>query len=541
MDERVYFWYTTCVMNTYIKRFRLLPRKTRYIAYGAVIFVVGAVLYAVWGGDSAPDTALTVARGSISEVVSVTGRVKPSQDVELSFQSSGRIARVPAVVGQRVVIGQVLASLDLGELSADLQDAQANVLSQEAKLRELEAGSRVEEIEIKESDLRRAQRDLDNAYANVYDVLYDAYTKTDNAIRVQLAAMFDNFGTEATPLYRLTFTCVCDDYKTSNAAKYRTAVESDLDRWQEELNGLSVSPTDAMYTTALSNARRYLQSARDTITAMGAVLDDPGAVLSSTVVQEYRTNVSAGRSSVVAAITSVNTQDQLISTVTFAVERAASDLALTKAGSTPDEIDAQRAALMSAQAKAQRIGSLIAKGIIRSPIVGIVTRQDAKVGQTATANQALVAVISDRQLEIEANVPEVDVGKISVDDVVRMTVDALPGDTFTARVAFIDPAETIIDGVVNFKVKIVFDVVDERLKSGLTANLNIESYRKDDVLILPQYAILENDEGTFVRKISGADIAEIPVTLGIRGANGDVEIVSGLSEGDRVQNIGLKD
>ena len=459
--------------------------------------------------------------------------------MNLAFQNSGRIAHVDAKIGARIVAGQLLASLNNAELYAQLRDAQANVLGQQAKLQNIESGGRAEEIAIKESELRSAQQTLDNSYANVYDVLSDAYTKTDNAMRIQLLAMFNSYGSETTPLFGLTFSCLCDQQVKATTTA-RAAAEIGLNRWRQDLTGLIGNGSPEAYAKAILNARGYLQSAKDTIAAVGTLLDDSTINQSSSTVTTYRTSVSTGRASVVAASTAVNTQDQLITTHKLTVERIRNELALTKAGSTPEEIAAQRAALMSAQAQADGIVAQINKGVIRSPIAGIVTKQDAKVGQTATANQTLVAVISDQELEIEANIPEVDIGRVLVGDAVRVTVDALPGEKLSAKVTFIDPAETIVDGVVNFRVLMLLDTPDSRLKSGLTVNLDVETVRKDDVLILPQFAIIENDRGTFVKKVSDGTGTEMPVTLGIRGQDGTVEILSGLQEGDRVENIGMK-
>ncbi len=121
-----------------------------------------------------------------------------------------------------------------------------------------------------------------------------------------------------------------------------------------------------------------------------------------------------------------------------------------------------------------------------------------------------------------------------------MTLDAFPGETFTGSVSYIDPAQTNNEGVVGYKVKITFDTVDKRLKSGLTVNINIETRNKDNVLVLPQYAILQNDDGTFVQVLEDKAVKNIPVTLGIQDQSGNVEIVSGVTEGEQVLNIGLK-
>ena len=106
--------------------------------------------------------------------------------------------------------------------------------------------------------------------------------------------------------------------------------------------------------------------------------------------------------------------------------------------------------------------------------------------------------------------------------------------------ASIDPAETIIDGVVNFKIKIAFDAPDPLVKSGLTANLMIETKIKADALTLPQFAIQETDQGSFVKKIENGTATQVPIAVGIRSKDGTIEILTGVAEGDSVKNIGAK-
>ena len=116
----------------------------------------------------------------------------------------------------------------------------------------------------------------------------------------------------------------------------------------------------------------------------------------------------------------------------------------------------------------------------------------------------------------------------------------LPHETFTGKVFSIDPAETIVSGVVDYLIKVSFDKNDPRVKSGLTANLEITTKTENNALILPQYAILQNDSGTFVETLQNGAEAQMPVTLGISDQNGNVEVSSGTTEGEQVMNIGLK-
>jgi RND family efflux transporter MFP subunit len=485
---------------------------------------------------------IVVHRGDVEQVVSVTGRLKAVQAVELAFQNSGRIAFVGAQVGTRVRAGATLASIDTSELYAQLRDAQANILSQKAKLDELKGGARPEDIAAKESEYAKAKQDLSDDLSNVYDVLLEAYAKADNAIRVQTQSIYTSVGSDQAPQYILSFLCACDSAK-QEAITSRISSEVTLNRWRQELDAVGLAGSEDVLTKALSNARGYLTSIRDTLSLTNRILSDSSvsSQLSASTLLAYRTAVNTGYTNAVAALANVNTQHQTITAQRLTTQRIASELALKKAGSTSQAIAAQEAQVLSAQAQADRVSAQISKNTIRSPIAGIVTVMDAKVGQTATANQSLVSVISDQNLEIEANVPEVDIGKIFVGSSISMTIDALPSDTFFATVAFIDPAETILDGVVNFKIKAVLDRADPRLKSGLTVNLDIVASRRMGVLLVPQYAIIENDAGTFVRRIQGSgSVQEVAVTLGVRGQDGMVEVIQGVSEGDVLENIGIR-
>src|SRR5262249_23068440 len=151
-----------------------------------------------------------------------------------------------------------------------------------------------------------------------------------------------------------------------------------------------------------------------------------------------------------------------------------------------------------AQANAQSVQVSLNNATLISPIAGVVTVQNAKVGQIAAAGQTIASIISNNQLEVDAFVPETDIGKVAADNTVDMTFDAFPNETFAGKVFYIDPAETVVSGVVEYKIKVSFDTPDTRIKSGLTANLTIHSQTDDNALILPQYAVIQNVSGTFV-------------------------------------------
>ena len=143
---------------------------------------------------------------------------------------------------------------------------------------------------------------------------------------------------------------------------------------------------------------------------------------------------------------------------------------------------------------------------------------------------------------IEANVSEINIGKVAVGNKVEVEFDAYPGETFMGEITFIDPGETIVDEVVNYKIRIGLDIAGDseqanRIKSGLTAAVKIASAKKEGVLTIPLYSILRENGKLYVNKLldEKGTIEKVEVMTGITGSDGKTEVVSGLSEGDRVE------
>ena len=135
-------------------------------------------------------------------------------------------------------------------------------------------------------------------------------------------------------------------------------------------------------------------------------------------------------------------------------------------------------------------------------------------------------------LEIEAKIPEVDIKRISKENAAIIWLDAFQKDVlFDAFVRKIDPAATVSDGVPTYITTLEFAKKDDRIKSGMTANIDIVTSKKENVITLPARAI---QTGSIVRVQVGEEIKEIQVERGVRGRNGEVEIVKGLNGGEVV-------
>lgn len=500
----------------------------------AVVAVVAASIiagfYFTRPKRTAPET-LAAKRGTIVREVSVTGNIKPAESVDLAFEKSGRVAQVNVSVGDRVNIGGVLAMLDQSELSAQLLQAKANIQAQQAKLDELKRGTRPEEIRIGEVKAENARIAMEDANKGVVDAIQDAYTKSDDAVRNR-ADQFISNGRSANPQLSIQ---ISDPQLEIDIEQKRLDMEKILMLWNIQLSGIS---TAGDLAEVITTAKQNLGAASSFLDTAALIVNSltPASNLSQTTINGWRSDISTARTNVNAAIANLSAADEKMRSAGSALTLAQNQLLLDRAGSSAEEISAQEALLKQAEANAAAVKAQIEKTFLYSPISGVVTRQDAKKGEIAPANAILVSLISEAKFEIEANIPEADIAKISLGDRAKVTLDAYGSDVeFEAAVAKIDPAETIIEGVATYKTTLQFARGDDRIRPGLTANIDILADKRENVIIIPQRAVQSSDGGKFVRIDAGRpEPEERKVTTGLRGSDGNIEIIDGIREGEKV-------
>lgn len=491
----------------------------KQITWASIILVaVGAGIFFFSGKKSTePQNTATVKRGGIIQEVSVTGRVKAASTVDLGFEKSGRIQNVFVKVGDRVKQGDLLAEIESSTAQATLQEVSA-------RLAELKRGSRPEEIAVKEAELAKYAQDLANAYGGVLDTVDDAFTKTDDAVHSKTAGTFSGFKNSS---YKLTFS-VCDTQLDVNTVWLRYTTEIDIDLWRTEKNALPVSPEQGDLKDALDKAAGHLEKTRAFLESLNRTLT-LDCTIANTALDTYRTNVNAARTNISTAIAAINTKGQAIASLALTVAKVHDELALLNAGTAAEVINAQEARVLSAQGE-------LRKHKIYAPISGTITKVDAVIGEFANTASPVINIISDNSFEIEANIPEADIAKVKIGDKARITLDAYGSDVlFDGRVVTINPAETIIDNVPTYKVTLHFTKNDSRIKSGMTANIDIATASRTSVLFVPSRAVVTKDGKKFISIVNTDGITtETAVTIGLKGSDGSAEILDGLTEGSVV-------
>lgn len=497
------------------------------ITLGLIVVIGG---YFLINGNEKGEMAYAIAeRGDLIQHVVVTGRVKSSEQIQLAFDRSGRISRVNFSVGEVVPRGSIIVSLENSDLLAQRSQAEANLRTQEAKLEELMQGARPEELAVYEARLGNTEAALDEARNNLINQSRISYSRADDAIRNKGDQLFSN---PRTPQATLRFTVIDSDLK-GEAENGRRGIEMVLNEWLETNRDLGPG-SDLENLAADVNGR--LAKAENLLNSLSLIVNNPNNApeISQSTVEKWRTDISAARTSVETAISSFSSVENSLKNTRSALELAKRDLDLKKAGASQEAINAQMAQAESAEANIASIQTQIEKTLLRAPIAGAVTRQDAKVGEIVSANVPITSIVSDAGFEIEVDVYEGDVVKISVGNPAEISLVAFPRKTFKGRIVSISPAEKMIDGVVYYEVTISIEEPPENIKTTMTADIVIQADTKENTLMIHRNAIQRQEGKTMVEVVKNDLIEERWVEIGIRGANDMVEIVSGLEEGERI-------
>jgi len=172
------------------------------------------------------------------------------------------------------------------------------------------------------------------------------------------------------------------------------------------------------------------------------------------------------------------------------------------------------------------------KARLGAPFDGIVSVVSFSVGDSAGTGTA-VTVVDISTLQVKVSIAEVDIAKIKLGQSAQITLDALPGKTYSAKITAIGPVATITQGVVNYPVTAVITNTDGQVKPGMTANLAITVEQRDNVLLIPTRAVrTQGTQRTVTVLYKGLSIP-VPITIGLTNDQ-SAEVTSGLQEGDQV-------
>lgn len=186
------------------------------------------------------------------------------------------------------------------------------------------------------------------------------------------------------------------------------------------------------------------------------------------------------------------------------------DIAKAQVESATSQVASSKAQVEQAKAALKMAETNLRYTTIRSPVNGTVISRNVDVGQTVAASlqaPTLFTIAKDlTRMQVDTNVSEADVGRITVGQDATFTVDAYPGRNFRGKVFEVRNAPIIVQNVVTYDVVIQVENKDLKLKPGMTANVSVMIAHREGALKIPNAALRFRPEsakqGSVPEKIS---------------------------------------
>ena len=438
-----------------------------------VVIVIIIILIVAIGGNNNDENRrehlVTVA--DVTNDLLLAGEAQPVEGAEMAFISGGLVEAVYKKAGDKVYAGEKIVELDNSSLRADLQEAQASLDIARAE-------AKVSNAEI--------DREVENAYTNLLSDDLIAYSR-DLDIENDAPEISGSYSGGIEGEYKVTV-------KLSNNASRREFYYSGIESGVENIVYYKAVPlgTKGLYikfdesNTSIGDTWRI------------SIPNKQGA--------SYVSNLNAYKSA-------------LASRDAAEVDNISKDIS--------------EARVRQAEAQVAKIRAEINERTLRAPFDGIVSKVDIKKGEIAESGKVITGVISSGGYEVIVEVPEVDLQSLVPGLKTKITLDAY-GDSvaFDGTLISLDPAETKVDGVSVYRAKVLFDAVDERIRSGMTANVLITKETRTGVVAVPVSFIDNDAEGEYLTVLGAeGETEKIYPEFGLRGTDGFVEVISGLAEG----------
>lgn len=508
--------------------------KKRIIYSAIILLVLVGIIFAIVKSGSGNDSVTYQVKASdLQKTVLATGAVISSTDVDLSFKSSGIVQEVNAKVGEKVEQGDIIAALDQGEQAAQVTQARGSLAQAEANYDKIIAGADTPAVNIAKSAVRSAEVTLRNA-----ELSYNATAfQQDNLLKNARLTYF-NSGLEAK---RNEY--VAGEVTVVITGAYQGAEEGYYEfkreysgtgfkvRYHGIENGIGTQNIERGIATPLGTKGLYVTFSTD-----GSFAEQPTwrVNIPNTEASNYLTNLNAYTAAQqtrdVALLTSLNS----LNAAQSALDQANYNLDQTLADARPEDVAIAKAQILSAEGQLEAALAGLESTIIRAPADGTITAINVDVGEAASPTKPAIVLKDLENLYVEANIAEANIAEIKLDQDVEFTFDALGSDRiFKGKVAQIDPASTLVSGIVNYKIKASVGKLEE-IKPGMTANLKIITRFKSKVLSVPERAIEDKDGKQVVRvvkDVDSKDYTEQVIATGIKGDGGMIEVTSGLEAG----------
>ena len=492
-----------------------MNKKTFFIIAGIILLIGGIATAAffITQANNASNEQVTVQRGDIVQEVSASGSVEAKQSVELAFEKSGKISAVHVGVGKQVSVGQTLLTLDTNDLQIKLNNQRLAL--EKAKL----ILSKVEPKTNAEDDLKKAYEDGFNTVSNAFLDLPTIISGLDDILNSWRHSPY-----LSDQELRFIGDTAREYHDTVARAYYATDENFDklLKRYKVFTRNSSPEELESMLNDTYTLSKQFSDTIKDTHNLVDYVENKK---------DESQREPEIDRDQAV-----LDTYTEEVNTHLAELLKIKDIIKYSREGITDNTFDISntRINIQQAELDIQDTLNQIDNREIKSPINGIITEVNAKVGEIVGQDKIVVSLATGGALQIKLNVVEDNIVNVRVGQEARITFDSIDKEEFLGKVVAIDPAETIIGGAVYYQTTILFEKKDELIRSGMTANVWIKTAVSKNALSVPASAVQNKNGKKIVLVLKGEEIVEKEVETGIKNDIGMIEITSGLSEGEQI-------
>ncbi len=503
-----------------IPKFLKRKRNLWIIAILVVVIIIGFFIFSPKNKNASMQIGFAT-KQNLQETVLSTGQVLSSTDLGLSFQGSGVVRNIYVKEGDTVKQGKVLASLDAASAYATLTSARGSLAQARANYDKLLAGASQPSLQVAQDTVNSAQQDVTNAYNGAINTLNTGYTAIYNSDFLALSVQDAYFPTS--------------DRVGLEVRNAKIELDGIVPNIKNSLDAVKANITNQGVDSLISHEIIALNTTYNDVNVIRVQCD--ADTYKDRIPDSQRTLLDAQKTSISSALLGVTSLQQNLASLKLALQRAQDQLSVTTAPPTQADLNLAQGQVLSAQGQVDAAQAVLNNAIIIAPANGTITQVDIKVGELATPSKEAIILQNVGSLHAEADVSEANIATLQVGQPIDYTFDALgPDQHFTGKVLTINPASTVISGVVDYLVKGSLDNIPN-LKPGMTANMTILVAQKNDVLAVPSTAVINKNNKQYVRVIDNAKSKtyhEVQVQTGLQADGGLVEITSGLSNGQEI-------
>ena len=471
-------------------------RVTQRLLIGLVPLL--ALAFAACGDDAVVfDGVVKVKLGDVTVRVTADGNVAHADIEEASFGVAGTVVEVLVEEGEEVTEGQVLARLGPAALEVALAKAEASLAEAVDAMARLQEPPSALDVELAQDGVDGAIQGLADAEADLAAVGPKQAKAMDDATEALTTA------TDAyIRLFRRYYGFVLDANETESAPVGILAGRGDpdvLEFWR------TLFPLELQ----LDNVASELDLAW-------------GATRQARVDYEA-TQVTQGKATTAA--------EKALATAKAALQSAIDAQEALATGPGAVQVQLKEVAIAAATLTRDTAQNDLAATTLRAPTPGVVTQFAIKVGGTVLSTTTAAVVVDPSALQVDALVDEVDVLRLAVGQAVVVTPAASPIDALPGRVAEIGLLPIVKAGLIRYPVRVSLDFAST-LRHGMTAFVEIEVERREDVLVVPVGALRREGTKQVAQRVADDGLTDRrSVRLGAVD-DFNAEVLSGLVAGD---------